>query len=123
MNRLMTLLFAGLITLFGLTPDRATAQEPSAEELAKELSNPVADLISVPFQFNYDEGLGLEGDARRDLPPDFHPAEVGLRRLKLSSSSPRATGRPAQTSRIGAGRPVAGFSGDASAACASTGVR
>jgi len=61
MNRLMTLFIAGLITLFGLTPDRATAQEPSAEELAKELSNPVADLISVPFQFNYDEGLGLEG--------------------------------------------------------------
>lgn len=30
----------------------------SAEGLAKKLSNPVADLISVPFQFNYDSGFG-----------------------------------------------------------------
>lgn len=27
-------------------------------DLAKKLSNPVADLISIPFQFNYDEGVG-----------------------------------------------------------------
>jgi hypothetical protein len=26
--------------------------------LAKKLSNPIASLISVPFQFNYDEGFG-----------------------------------------------------------------
>jgi hypothetical protein len=29
-----------------------------AAELAKKLSNPVASLISVPFQFNYDERIG-----------------------------------------------------------------
>ena len=28
------------------------------EELAKKLSNPVADLISVPFQFNFDGNIG-----------------------------------------------------------------
>lgn len=30
--------------------------------LAQELSNPVADLITVPIQMNYDRGFGLDGD-------------------------------------------------------------
>jgi hypothetical protein len=47
-----------------LTPKYA-AEAPSAPaggsdsvELAKKLSNPVASLISLPLQFNYDEGYG-----------------------------------------------------------------
>jgi hypothetical protein len=36
----------------------AARAEDNNEELAKKLTNPVADLISVPFQFNYDQGIG-----------------------------------------------------------------
>ena len=44
--------------------DAATDQKPAddATELTKKLSNPVADLISVPFQNNFDFGAGPKGD-------------------------------------------------------------
>jgi hypothetical protein len=35
-----------------------SASEPSAEELAKAVQNPVADLISVPLQNNFNFGVG-----------------------------------------------------------------
>lgn len=36
----------------------SVAAQSGNEELAKELSNPLASLVSIPFQFNYDRGLG-----------------------------------------------------------------
>jgi hypothetical protein len=44
------------VLLFG-TPASA---EDSTQDLAKKLSNPIASLISLPFQFNYDNGYGAD---------------------------------------------------------------
>lgn len=41
------------------------AANSSAADLSKKLSNPVASLISVPFQYNYNEGFGADGDGKQ----------------------------------------------------------
>jgi hypothetical protein len=52
------------------TSENASSDGPApgddAAALAKQLSNPISSLISVPFQFNYDTGLG-QTDADRWL--------------------------------------------------------
>lgn len=60
-----TLIFLALSTI-NLCAQQAKA-EVSAEELAKKLSNPVSNLISVPFQNNSDFGIGENEGSRNTL--------------------------------------------------------
>ncbi|MBB3454864.1 hypothetical protein FHT86_003163 [Rhizobium sp. BK313] len=58
----MTLIPCATIATAGI----AQAQEANSD-LAKKLNNPVASLISVPFQFNYDHGFGPNNGNRETL--------------------------------------------------------
>ena len=54
---------AQTVTSVGVaTTGAAAGASTDAAELAKQLSNPVASLIAVPFQYNYNEGFGADGD-------------------------------------------------------------
>jgi len=54
---LLTLLLT--VSVVQVDAQEASEHPPDASELAKQTQNPVASLISVPFQFNFNSGGGL----------------------------------------------------------------
>lgn len=54
------------LVLAALCGGASGASAQDYDELARQISNPVADLVSVPFQYNYDEGF-FDGLATRSV--------------------------------------------------------
>lgn len=63
----MSALYAAFLTVALTAIPAATVHADDAAELAKKLANPVAALISVPIQANYDENFGTGEDGERWL--------------------------------------------------------
>jgi hypothetical protein len=65
-NRLSSAALAGLMAAACVPAAAQDAGPDAAAELAKKLANPIAALISVPLQYNYDEYGGVNDGASVD---------------------------------------------------------
>src|SRR5262245_26130432 len=66
------LMFTGALLVLSVRP--SAAQQPAEDEqtrLAKATQNPVSDLVSLPFQFNFNTGGGFEDQTFFNL--NFQP--------------------------------------------------
>jgi hypothetical protein len=62
MNQKGIFTLAGVAALIFATPLWAAEDADQQAELAKKLANPIASLISVPIQANYDDNIGMNQD-------------------------------------------------------------
>jgi hypothetical protein len=66
MNKVFFLVVAAVFSTARFAGAQEQAADPAAE-LAKKLANPVASLISVPLQYNYDENFGPEQQGEKSV--------------------------------------------------------
>jgi hypothetical protein len=65
-RRSLVAVAGALLTTNVALAQQATGGASSSSDLAKQLSNPVADLVSVPLQFNFADGVGPD-EANRTI--------------------------------------------------------